>query len=375
MSTVLKVGAHPPVFRGEGLFYDGQNAEARPIDLSINEQRGVLLGEGVDWPLDKIRQVHDVAGKDLVILRHRDDPAARLILTDKTLLARLPDKDRSAPVARRGRLAAWALGALASVALILFVLVPLMADQLAEYLPPEGEKALGEVTLRQIREALDDSGLQPIAFCTAPEGEQALRRIETRLTAQMDPAPELTVHVLNHDMVNAFALPGGHLVFFRGLIDEAGSPDEIAAVMAHEIGHVISRDPTRHALRSAGSIGVLGLIFGDFAGGAIVLLITEQLIEAQYSQGAEAEADVFAHDLMLQADLSPAALAVMFERFRTLAGGDAEGFVGHFLSHPRLGDRIAAARDAVPDGFRPSPLLDPVEWRALQGICGDDAAF
>ncbi|MCR9276093.1 MULTISPECIES: M48 family metallopeptidase [Mameliella] len=375
MSTVLKVGAHPPVFRGEGLFYDGQNAEARPIDLSINEQRGVLLGEGLDWPLDKIRQVHDVAGKDLVILRHRDDPAARLILTDKTLLARLPDKDRSAPIARRGRLAAWALGALASVALILFVLVPLMADQLAEYLPPEGEKALGEVTLRQIREALDDSGLQPIAFCTAPEGEQALRRIETRLTAQMDPAPELTVHVLNHDMVNAFALPGGHLVFFRGLIDEAGSPDEIAAVMAHEIGHVISRDPTRHALRSAGSIGVLGLIFGDFAGGAIVLLITEQLIEAQYSQGAEAEADAFAHDLMLRADLSPAALAVMFERFRTLAGGDAEGFIGHFLSHPRLGDRIAAARDAVPDGFRPRPLLEPVEWRALQGICDVDAAF
>lgn len=375
MSTVLKVSARPPVFRGEGLFYDGKQAEARPIDLSINEERGVLLGEGLNWPLDKIRLVPDVAGKDLVILRHRDDPAARLILTDDILLARLPDKDRSAPVARRGRLAAWALGAVASVALILFVLVPLMADQLAEYLPPEGEKALGEVTLRQIRETLDDSGLQPIAFCTAPQGERALRRIKDRLTAQMDPPVELTVHVLNHDMVNAFALPGGHVVFFRGLIDEADTPEEIAAVMAHEIGHVISRDPTRHALRSAGSIGVLGLIFGDFAGGAIVLFVTEHLIEAQYSQGAEAEADVFAHNLMLRADLSPAALAVMFERFRTLAGGDAEGFVGHFLSHPRLGDRIAAARDAVPEGFLPRRLLTPGEWRALQDICEGEQAF
>lgn len=375
MSTVLKVSARPPVFRGEGLFYDGKHAEARPIDLSINEKRGVLLGEGLDWPLDKIRLVPDVAGKDLVILRHRDDPAARLILTDEALLTRLPEKDRSAPVARRGRLAAWALGAIASVALILFVLVPLMADQLAEHLPPEGEKALGEVTLKQIREALDDSGLQPIAFCTGPQGERALRRIEDRLTAQMDPSAELTVHVLDHDMVNAFALPGGHVVFFRGLIDEAETPEEIAAVMAHEIGHVISRDPTRHALRSAGSIGVLGLIFGDFAGGAIVLFVTEQLIEAQYSQGAEAEADVFAHDLMQRADLSPAALAVMFERFRTLAGGDAEGFIGHFLSHPRLGDRIAAAREAVPEGFQPRPLLDPGEWRALQGICEGEQAF
>ena len=153
------------------------------------------------------------------------------------------------------------------------------------------------------------------------------------------------------------------------------SEAELAGVVAHEIGHVISRDPTRHALRSAGSIGVLGLIFGDFAGGAIVLFVTEQLIEAQYSQGAEAEADVFAHDLMQRADLSPAALAVMFERFRTLAGGDAEGFIGHFLSHPRLGDRIAAAREAVPEGFQPRPLLDPGEWRALQGICEGEQAF
>ncbi|WP_323772281.1 M48 family metallopeptidase [Antarctobacter sp.] len=368
MTTVVRVSAQPPVFRGEGTFFDGQNAEARHVSLSINEARGVLLAEGLDWPLEEIRQLPDIAGGDLVILRHKDNATARLILTDDTLLVRLPDRDRSAPFIRRGRLAGWALAAVASVTLILFVLVPLMADQLAEYIPPNGEKALGEVTLTQIREALDDTGLHPVTFCTAPKGEQALRKIQARLTAQMDPPADLSVHVLNHEMVNAFALPGGQIVFFRGLIDEANTPEELAAVFAHEIGHVVSRDPTRHALRSAGSIGVLGLIFGDFAGGAVVLLLAEQLIEAQYSQGAEGTADVFAHDLMIRAGLSPAALAVMFERFRAL-GGDAEGFVGHFLSHPRLGDRIDAARQAVPDGLQPKPLLTADEWQALRDIC------
>ena len=84
--------------------------------------------------------------------------------------------------------------------------------------------------------------------------------------------------------------PGGRLVFFRGLLEEAENPDEVAAVLAHEIGHVVYRDPTRDALRSAGSLGVLGLLFGDFAGGTVALFIANQLINASYSQAAEARA-------------------------------------------------------------------------------------
>nr|WP_283054483.1 M48 family metallopeptidase [Thetidibacter halocola] len=193
--------------------------------------------------------------------------------------------------------------------------------------------------------------------------------MEARLAAAMPEGQPLSVHVLDHKMVNAFALPGGYVVFFRGLIDEAGSPEEVAAVFAHEIGHVVSRDPTRHALRSAGSIGVLGLVFGDFAGGALVLFLAERLIDAQYSQSAEAAADAFAADLLLAAGLPPDALAEMFERFRRL-GGDDEGIMAHFMAHPRLGDRIAAARTATPPDFAATPLLNDDEWRALKAICG-----
>ncbi len=367
-------GAMPPPLETSGDFYDGETATARPVTLRIDTDRRVLTGDGIDWPVDDIREVMDQAGGDLIVLRLKGDPVARLILRHGDIRPRLPNRTRSAPLVRRGRLVGWALAAVASVALILFVLVPLMADQLAEYIPPSGEKALGEVTLTQIREALDDTDLNPVTFCTAPNGEQALRKIQARLIAHVPTPVDLSVHVLDHEMVNAFALPGGQIVFFRGLIDEADTPEELAAVFAHEIGHVVSRDPTRHALRSAGSIGVLGLIFGDFAGGAVVLLLAEQLIEAQYSQGAEAAADVFAHDLMIRAGLSPAALAVMFERFRAL-GGDADGFIGHFLSHPGLGNRIDAARNAVPAGFQSRPLLTADEWRALQDICSGETPY
>lgn len=156
-------------------------------------------------------------------------------------------------------------------------------------------------------------------------------------------------------------------MFFNGLIQAAKSQSEVAAVFAHEMGHVEARDPTRIALRSAGSIGVLGLLFGDFAGGTIVLFLTERLIQADYTREAEAGADVFAHDLLRRTGLPPSGIATFFERLK----GDAEetGLVSHFASHPALGDRIAAAWEATPEGFEAEKVLSKQEWRALQRIC------
>ena len=366
--TVVRVGRKPDAFRATAVYFDGINADPVTMHLAIDEEVAALVGDGVHWPLADIREVLDQADKDQLVLQRVSDPVERLILPDRTLAPRLPNRKKPPKMTRRGPLIGWALGAIASVVLIVFVLVPTMANQLARFIPPEGERALGEVTLTQIRSALDQTGLNPVPMCTNRKGLAALKKMETRLQAALPEAQNLTVSVLDHDMVNAFALPGNYIVFFRGLIDNAQTPEEITAVFAHEIGHVISRDPTRHALRSAGSLGVLGLLFGDFAGGAVVLLLAERLIEANYSQDAEADADVFAHKLLIDAEIAPSALASMFEHFQAL-GADTSGFIAHFLSHPALGDRIQAARDATPQGFQAVPVLTAGEWQDLRNIC------
>lgn len=371
--TVLHVGRVPQTFSAQGTFFDGTRAVPQAITVTVDEDRKALVGLAasgteVTWPLDDIREVLDQADPGQMVLQLSTDPVQRLILPDRTLEPRLPYRTRRPKVTRRAPLIGWAIAAVTSVALIIFVLVPTMANQLARFIPPEGERALGEVTFEQIRTALDQTGLNPIPVCDNRDGLAALARMEARLVAALPDAEPLTVSVLDHEMINAFALPGNTIVFFRGLIENAQTPEEVAAVFAHEIGHVVSRDPTRNALRSAGSLGVLGLLFGDFAGGAVVLLLTERLIEAGYSQEAEARADVFAHALLRDAQIAPSALATMFERFREI-GGDASPFVAHFLSHPALGDRIEAARAATPVGFDGVPVLTAEEWRALQNIC------
>ena len=182
---------------------------------------------------------------------------------------------------------------------------------------------------------------------------------------------DITVTILDHDMVNAFALPGGQVVFFRGMIETATHPDQIAAVLAHEIGHVVARDPTRIALRSAGSLGVLGLVFGDFAGGAAVLFLVEQLIQADYTREAEAAADDLGIAMLRDAGVSPAALGDLFEVIRDTYG-DAEGIAAHFMSHPSLGDRIDKARAAGADMGATAPILSAGDWDALTRVCDGD---
>ncbi|WP_298911328.1 M48 family metallopeptidase [uncultured Aliiroseovarius sp.] len=334
---------------------------------------GMPDGAQITWGWNTLRRVRDQADRRLMVLSHQGDPLTRLYLADQEMqkvvtrnAKSLGKRDHATPLSK---VLLWAGGAVASVAVIIFLLVPLMATQLAEILPPEGEKALGDTTFEQIRVALDETGLGGVRICEDPAGTDAMQAMYTRLNPDADLPYEVKIHILDHPMVNAFALPGGRLVFFRGLLEEAENPDEVAAVLAHEIGHVVYRDPTRDALRSAGSLGVLGLLFGDFAGGTVALFIANQLINASYSQAAEARADDYAHDLLAQANISPEALGTFFERLHE-EHGDAEGIVAHFASHPQMTDRISAAQDAVDPTRDYDTILDAQSWRDLQTVCG-----
>ncbi len=375
MSTLIGVGSRLEEVHTRALHFDGKTAAPRENHLRFDDTARALVDDrddGLSWAFADLRRLSDQAGDGQVILRLKGDATQRLMIRDadaiRLIEARAPDLDRAPPVPGIWRLWAWGGAAIASVALIIFILVPVIADRLAGFLPPEGERALGEATFEQIRSALDDTGFDGLQVCEDADGLAAIAKMEARLTETAELPTDLTVHVLDSPIVNAFALPGGFVVFFDGLIKEAGTPEEIAAVFAHEVGHVAARDPTRIALRSAGSIGVLGLLLGDFAGGAAVLFLTERVIQADYTQEAEAAADAYAHEMLLAANLPPSAIATLFERL-TVEGEEHPDIVQHFMSHPRSSDRIASAIAATPEDVDFTPILTDAEWQALRAIC------
>jgi Zn-dependent protease with chaperone function len=358
-------------------YFDGRQAAVRRVGYQVDiaaRQLIIARPEAIEiaWAFGDLRAQRDQADPERLIVTSLTQPLARLVVEDADVIAALrreaPKLNKTPAVRGKRRVAAWAAGALASVALIVFGLVPLTADQLARILPPSGEEALGEATLEQIRSALAEDFSEIVRVCEAPDGSQAMAAMQARLGRDYDLAYDVKITILDHPMVNAFALPGGQVVFFRGMLDAATHPDQIAAVLAHEIGHVVARDPTRIALRSAGSLGVLGLLFGDFAGGAAVLFLVEQLIRADYTREAEAAADDFGIAMMRNSGADPAALADLFAIMREKYG-DVQGISAHFVSHPSLGDRIEKARAAGRDMLQTTPILNDAEWSALKTVC------
>ncbi|MBV7408486.1 M48 family metallopeptidase [Maritimibacter sp. DP1N21-5] len=356
-------------------YVDGMTASV--LRMSIWSKPGAILlrfpnGDELTWPLDDLRELPDQADAKGIVVKPGHDSLERLIVQDPGIAIHIRENAKHLrlrpPVTNLPRIGAWASGAVASVALIIFVLVPIMANQLATYLPPEGERALGDATFEQIRAALSVDA-SPVSLCERPAGMAAMAEIERRLSAEDDLPYPVEIAVLDHELVNAFALPGGRVIVFRGLIDSAETAEEVTAVIAHEIGHVVNRDPTRDALRSAGSIGVLGLLFGDFAGGTVVLFLTNQLINAQYSQSAESGADTYAHGLLSRADIDPKWIGTFFQRMKD-EHGDMEGFAAHLSSHPQMAARIEAS--AVASGGREyrNEVLTASQWSDLREICG-----
>ncbi|MCC6007621.1 MAG: M48 family metallopeptidase [Rhodobacteraceae bacterium] len=358
-------------------FADGQSALLRRVEVhhGPGTELRILLPEAppIHWPLAGLRALPDISTPGTLVLSLEGGGPARLYVQTaepaQALRALCPRLGRTRwPSRLLARLGVLAAGAVASVAVIVLALIPLMANQLAMLLPPRGEQALGAATFEQIRAALGQ-GAGPVPVCTRLEGREALDRMTHRLLPEADLPYPLDVQVLNHPMINAFALPGGKVILFRGLISAADTPEQLAGVLAHEIGHVTARDPTRLALRSAGSVGVLGLLFGDFAGGAVILLATEHLIRASHSRRAEAAADLFALEMLARAGLPSTPFA---EFFLAIAedSPDSGGLVAHFASHPDPRGRAATARAAdTVDKRTFEPVLDDAQWTALRAIC------
>lgn len=264
------------------------------------------------------------------------------------LAARLPGARRYGGWVDRWGLwrAAAVFAAIAAVAVVLVLRTPALV---ARMVPASVEQRLGELMI-------GDFGRKG---CADPAGRAALAKLANRI----DPDdPRLEVHVVKLPMVNAVTLPGGRIVIFDGLLQAAASPDEVAGVIGHEIGHVRARDVMESLLRQMGLSVLLGGLEGHVGG------YTNALLATAYSREAEARADGYAITLLGEAKLSPRPTAAFFTRLGHQAGG-TERMFAYLASHPVSADRAARFRASAVKGAAYTPALDATEWAALRGIC------
>ncbi len=350
----------------EAAFVDGVSARRHAVRLRL--EAGFLHVEGQDgplaaWRLAEIRRIDAPAGMMRLALADPAQPA-RLEVVEPALRTQIvgacPALDRSVREERRAsfRIVVWSLAAAVSLVLTAVFLVPLLADRIAPLVPLSWERHLGTAVDNQIRTVFQAE------TCSDAAGKAALATLAGRLEGQARLGRPLSVEVLSSDIPNAFALPGDRIYVMNGLLRNARSVDEVAGVLAHEIGHAAHRDGLRRLLQTGGTSFLFGLLLGDVTGSGVVILIGRHLIDSAYSRDSEAAADAYAGRVMAGLGRPAAPMAELLVRLT----GEENRRYGLLRSHPFSQDRLARLRALAPEASGP-PLLDESQWQALRGIC------
>src|ERR1700677_4128389 len=184
-----------------------------------------------------------------------------------------------------------------------------------------------------------------------PVVTEYVNRIGQNLVRNSDAQVPFTIKVIDSDVVNAMALPGGFFYLNSGLILAADEEAEMAGVMAHEIAHVAAchygREMTRANLLQMASIpfifmgGVIG--YAGYEAASIGIPLTF----FKFSRGFEAEADYLGVEYMYRAGYDPSAFVSFFEKIQAMEKKKPGTLAKAFDTHPQTPDRIEKTQEEI----------------------------
>jgi predicted Zn-dependent protease len=196
--------------------------------------------------------------------------------------------------------------------------------------------------------------------------DQGIDQIKARLFAGLDSIQyDYHFRVIRNEEPNAFTLPGGRIILHSGLIQFCEGPAELAAVIAHEIGHAEQRHVVDRLMAEVGVSVLLSFISGGDP--SVVHQLSAWLLTNVFSRSQEREADAFAHALLIKTRISPHHLGSFFERIDE----QENSYDLPWLStHPSHDERVMnSASVELPSPFE-EKMID-VDWWGMQAVVND----
>lgn len=264
-------------------------------------------------------------------------------------IPRLPETNSNAPSESVVKELTLLLGGLVSFLIVAYLLTGLAVDHLIVRIPPETEGKLTRF-------------FSPLWQDDATEDMDALRRLQSlsdALTDQCAPLPyPVTCHILDTPEINAVALPGGHILVFRGLLEMMESENELSFVLAHELGHFANRDHLRRMGRSLLFLTLSATLFGSDQEMGTLLAKGVGIAETGFSRQQESAADRYALTVL---GCRYGHVGGSSDFFRKIAKESRPNrFQAYFASHPdplaRIRDLEAEARNQSLPWKAPRPL-------------------
>ena len=357
-------------------YLDGQTAIRHPATVRLMRQGlEVTTGKGWTrfWPYKEIRQTQGFyEGEEVRLERGGEVPEALLVadlgflLSLHELAPELSSRFHN-PALRSHRLRLTILaaaGVVALTAVIYFWGIPALAAVVAVRVPVSWEEHLGQSAVGYLA--------PPERRCEDARLNAAVNEIVSRLTDAAPRSPyTFRVYVVDGQIVNAFAAPGGYVVVFRGLIERTSTPEELAGILAHELQHVLHRHATRSIIQHASSGLLIAALTGDVTGPLTYGLEAARVLgQLGYSRAAEEEADTDGMKMLLAARVDPAGMIAFFDTLMKKES-DPTGALRYLSTHPTSRDRVATlAALAARSPVQPVKLLPQSNWKEIRTLCG-----
>lgn len=226
------------------------------------------------------------------------------------------------------------LAGIAGILVVLYLLlVPLISQSFASKVSAKTERQLGDA----VYDAMELASMEDTAasfYVNEFFSEMGVPSVY-----------DIRITVVNDNIVNAFALPGGRIVVYKPLLQKLESYPELAALLSHEFTHINNKHSTKSIFRRLGSKVFLGLLFGRFGTVTSILVNhADNLKNLKYSRKLEREADMDGLTLLKERNIDPAGFT---ELFRHLQESGTSSSVPEFLaSHPDIEKRILYIREA-----------------------------
>jgi beta-barrel assembly-enhancing protease len=363
-------------------FLDGETARQSAVRVRYTGTH--LEFEGGDtpfkrWSIRGLRPIDLAKHGQGIRLAHDSDHGSRLVIQDQKFIVALTEAHThlaGKPTYWRmsrtiGQATAWFAAGLAVIAALGWLALTYLPAQVAGWIPDK----LRNETGKQVVSSLVGTARK----CDSVSGQKALAAMVAVLAEGNKEMPPVLVEVYDIPIMNAFAAPGGRVVITKELIEKAETPEEVAGVFAHELGHVALLHPEQQLVRLAGVQVLISALtgggFGEYLGG-----VAGYAALLRHSRDAERDADAYAIDLMQTANVDPTGLKRFFEKVMRIEGasqptdGDSAGNatlekLGDLMAtHPDTQERIKAIVP-LPEGKTPVAVMTGAQWQALRAIC------
>ena len=224
--------------------------------------------------------------------------------------------------------------AILCLALIYIFVFPWIVNKAASKMPIEYEKKIGEQLFKQV-ELSEKINTDKSALLT-----QFFDSLHPN-----DPY-QTKVYFVEKNEVNAFAMPGGYIVIYSGIINNMQSANELVGLLAHEYAHIALKHTIRHVINKVGFYAVLQVFLGHFDS-ALPLLFgqqVEQLRDLSYSRTLETEADKYGFEILKKQRINAVGMIDLFARLNLEAGAQVPALLS---THPLPESRIMEIKNLL----------------------------